>query len=229
MMLMAGKGNKRHVKSLAAPKFAAVHRKEFDYMRKPSAGRHSLEKSIALSYAIKGIGHVSTTAAADHAIKHGSVYVNGTVVREPKYPVGLSDVISVGEEKASKRLGIDRLGKVTYEEVAAKEAADTNTYKVVGKYKAKDGKLMLRLHDGRNVVAEANTNDSIILKSGKVEKVLKLENGARCFVIDGVHVGTYGSVSQLSKGDRKRDPSVVIKPEEGEKFETLIRNIMIVV
>ncbi len=228
-MLMARKGNKRHVKSLAAPKFFAVHRKEFDYVRKPNAGRHSLSRSVALSYALKQMGYVSTTSEADRAIKRGSIQVNGKVIREPKYPVGFSDVVGVVSEKLSKRLGINGLGKMELEDVSKEGQAESNTYKVVGKYKARGGKLVLRLHDGRNVTAEANTNDSIIVKGGNVEKVLKLENGAKCFVIDGVHVGTYGKVSQLSKGDRKRDASVVIVPEEGEKFETLVKNIMIVV
>ncbi|MCL5112248.1 MAG: S4 domain-containing protein [Candidatus Marsarchaeota archaeon] len=226
---MAGKGNKRHLKSIAAPKYFAVHRKEFDYVRKPNAGRHSAERSVALSYALKQIGHVSTTADADRAIKRGSIEVNGRVVREPKYPVGLSDVISVGPDKVSKRLGINNLGKMVFDEVSEKDDIAANTYKVVGKYKAGAGRLILRLHDGRNVEADARTNDSVVLKGGKVAKVLKLEKGARCFVIDGVHVGAYGTVSQLNKGDRKRDASVVINPESGEQFETLVKNIMIVV
>lgn len=228
-MLMARKGNKRHVKSLAAPKYFAVHRKEFDYVRKPNAGRHNMQRSVALSYALKQLGHVSTTAEADRAIKAGSIEVNGRVVREPKYPVGFSDVVSAGPDKLSKKLGINKLGKMVFEDVSKGEASDTNTYKVVGKYKARNGKLMLRLHDGRNVEAAAYTNDSVVLKAGKVEKVLKLESGAKCFVIDGVHVGTYGKVSQLNKGDRKRDASVIIEPDSGEKFETLVKNIMIVV
>ena len=45
---MASKGNSRHIKNLNAPRYFAVPRKESKYVVKADAGRHTLDKSIAL-------------------------------------------------------------------------------------------------------------------------------------------------------------------------------------
>jgi ribosomal protein S4E len=99
---------------------------------------------------------------------------------------------------------------------------------VVGKYKDKENRLMLRLHDGTAIGAKSDiaVNDSVILKDGKIERTIKLAPGARCSVVDGVHVGAQGTVVNLVEGTMHKPRSLVIE-SGSSKFETLVGNIMV--
>ncbi len=219
---MGGKGNGRYLKRLNAPEFFGIHKKERAYVTKPNAGRHSLERCLALSLAARKLGVANTADEASRAIKSKAFKVNGKVVTEPKYPVGIGDIVETGGE--SHKLWINTQGKVTFEAAKEKEPL----YKVVGKHKDRGGKLMLRLHDGSVVAAKSDiaVNDSVMLRDGKVERTFKLAPGARCSVIDGVHVGAQGTVVNLVEGTMHKPRSLVV--ESGpSKFETLVRNIMV--
>ena len=115
-------------------------------------------------------------------------------------------------------------GKITFEPTKNKEPL----YKVVGKYKDKNNKLMLQLHDGSVMAAKSDIsiNDSVILKGGKIEKTLKLAPGALCAVVNGVHVGSQRNGRQPRGGHAHKPRSLVIE-SGSSKFETLVRNIMV--
>ena len=89
---------------------------------------------------------------------------------------------------------------------------------------------MLRLHDGTalNGSADANVNDSVALSEGKMSKLIKLGPGAKCEVIDGVHVGKTGTVKEISAGSMHRTKSVLVEQHNGTTFETLVKNIIVV-
>jgi small subunit ribosomal protein S4e len=219
---MGEKGNSRYLKRLNSPEFFGIHRKENKYITKPNAGRHSLERCVALSLAARKLGLANTTAEAEKSIRSKAFKVNGKTVVEPKYPVGIGDIVETAS--GSYKLWINVQGKVTFEPVSEKEIL----YKVIGKYKYKGGKPMLRLHDGSVIAAisDVSVNDSVILKGGKVEKTLKLAPGARCSVVDGVHVGSKGTVVNLVEGTMHKPRSLVVESGSA-KFETLVRNIMV--
>jgi small subunit ribosomal protein S4e len=219
---MAGKGNSRYMKRLNSPEFYGIHRKNLAYVTKPNAGRHSLQRCIALSLAARKLGVANTTDEANKAIKSGAFKVNGKTITEPKYPVGIGDLLELGDQWF--KLWINVQGKITFEPTKNKEPL----YKVVGKYKDKNNKLMLRLHDGSVMAAKSDIsiNDSVILKGGKIEKTLKLAPGALCAVVNGVHVGANGTVVNLVEGDAHKPRSLVIE-SGSSKFETLVRNIMV--
>lgn len=211
------------MKRLSSPAFFGVARKRVRYVTKPNAGRHTLSRCISLALAVKMIGDARTTGDADRAIKAGEVQVNGHAVREPKYPVGLNDTITAGGK--SSRVWINAQGKVSLS-----KAEGAAVYKIVGKYVASKGKLMVKLHDGSTMhsVGKVMVNDSVVVKGGKIEKELRLEDGATCAVIDGVHVGTKGKVVQLTKGTMHKSRTAVIEGESGNRFETPVRNVMVI-
>ncbi len=225
--MMANKGNSRHMKSLTAPKYYGVHRKESAYAAKPSPGRHSLSRSIPLVAFATKAGISASSHDASRMIKRKEIHVNGKPVRDPAYPVGLSDTILVLPSKTSYSIGINELGKVSIKE--SKGTAD-RLCKVVQKYKAGGGSAMIRLHDGTVVKEskEINANDSVLLgDDNSVKKVLKLGEGCSCMVIDGVHVGAKGRVKEIHKGTATSKAYVTVE-EGGSSFDTLVRNIMVV-
>lgn len=228
-MLMAGKGNKRHIKTLNAPKYLDMHSKESAYVVRPNPGRHVLKRSVALVLALRKMGVVEESFIAKKVLNSGKVKVNGNVVRNPRYPVGLNDVIEITDEGKAYRVGISKKGKVSFEE--AKQGEEM-LYKVIGKYKGKKGQLMLRVHDGSNIKAdkgnEISTGDSVVLdKDGKIAKAIRLAVDAECRIIDGVHVGEQGKIIEIKKADQHKEQSATIESKSGEKFETVVRNLIV--
>jgi len=225
---MANKGNSRHLKAIAAPKYFGIERKMQYYVIRPNPGRHTGQTSIALEYALKRLGAAANKVDVSRMLKSGTVLVNGAAVKEPKYPVGLNDVISLTKEQKSYKLGISPLAKVKFDEATA-EDSHSMLCRVVGKYKSTKGAIMVRLHNGTSVVGknDIHVNDSVVIEEGKVTKVIPLKIGAECTIIDGVHVGESGKIKQMKKGAINIAPIALIEQSSGEAFETLVKNIMV--
>ncbi len=221
---MANKGGSSYMKRLNAPKYFAIHRKEHKYVTKPNPGRHSLKKSVALGLLMAKLGVGTIRKEYEKALRDGLVKVNGMTIKEPKYPVGLNDVVSIGDE--SYAIKVNEQGQLA----ANKDRGGKQFYKVVGKYKDKNNEMMLRLHDGTIVKGgnDANVNDSVMLSGTSISKMIKLDSGSKCEVIDGVHVGKSGKISEIRPGSMHKQKSVIVEPESGAKFETLVKNIIVV-
>ena len=224
---MAGKGNSRHMKGLASTRYLAVHKKEKRYVTKPGAGRHTLDMSVPIVLFVEKAGVADSTTSAVKLLRAKLVKVNGAVVTNPKYPVGLNDVVSTGDSKTPYVAGINERGQVS---ISDNKGGMSRTCKVVQKYKARKGVVMMRLHDGTVLKAAdgVRVNDSVVVGQGnRIERVLALGDGKRCMVIDGVHVGASGTIKEIKEGTIKAPPSVLVDSGKGT-FETLLKNIMMV-
>ena len=224
-MIMGNKGNSRHIKGLNAPRYYGVHRKEYAYAAKADAGRHTLQKSLPLSLAIRKLGIAASLKESQRIIRQGNISVLGKVRREPSFPVGISDTI---ETKGAPRyaLSVNEQGKAAFSEVAK----DASTYyKIVGRYKTKKGVVMARLHDGANVLLKGafKPGDSVAMDAKGAKGVVSLKEGSKCTIIDGVHAGTTGTIKELKPGSMKAGPSAVIEEQRGQSFETLVRNLIV--
>lgn len=223
---MAKKGNQRHIKSLAAPKYFGIERKQHKYVAKPTAGRHTLDKSIAANLLIKILKLAETTSETNKIIKNGKMSVNDKIIKNTHYPIGFNDVVKF-EGAKSYIISIDRRAKV--KPIEYKESS-LRVLKVVGKYKIKEGKVMLRLHS--NVIIEGDNsikvNDSVTTSNNKITKIIKMQEGGKCFIINGVHVGKSGKIISIKKGTRKSDTTIGVETEQKDKFETITNNIIVV-
>lgn len=223
---MANKGGSGYIKRLNAPKYFAVHRKEHAYIIKQNPGRHTLNRSIALTVLLGKVGVASKRSESNKVIKGGLVSVNGKIEREPKFPVGLNDMIALGQDNYS--IGINERGQVRISK--DEKGRKDHIYKVIGKYKARNNQIMLRLHDGRAVKGgqDSSVYDSVVLSEGRIVKRLKLGPGSVCECIDGVHVGMAGTVKQIVQGNMHKDKSVIIDQGNGASFQTVVKNIIVV-
>ena len=223
---MASKGNKRHIKRIAASGYAGVSRKKEPYLIKPNAGRYRLSRSIALLVVLREkLGIASTGKEARKIIRLGHVEVNGKVIKDERYPLGLNDVLHIKQTGESYVIHANRNGVVTLE---ALKDSGKRILKVIDKYTAKGNKPMIRLYDGSAAAnSEAKPNDSVVLKEGKIEKVLHLQPGAKCLVTEGTHTSQIGTLTELRKGSATTNATVMID-SNGEVFETLLENIMVV-
>ncbi|MGC8652152.1 MAG: hypothetical protein ACP5UH_02795 [Candidatus Micrarchaeia archaeon] len=227
---MANKGNSRHLKALSAPRYFAAERKGSVYIAKQSPGRFRLDMSVPLIIALDR----ADTGARNHAelrgiVKSGSVKVNYKTVADPKYPVGLNDIIELGKSGKSYMVSISPVAKLVLKELES--TPKSRVQKVVGKFKAKGNKLMVRLYDGTitSYGESVNVNDSVeIDDKGKISRVIKMNIGSKCFFYAGVHVGETGTIKELTQGAANRGASAKIEGSNGSTFSTLLRNIMVI-
>ncbi len=228
---MARKGNKRHIKTLNAPKFFGVKSKESSYVAKPTPGRHTLQRSIAISVLLKKTEFVKTTAESSRVIKDHKVKVNGSQISDPKFPVGLNDVIEITPLGKAFDVSINTHGQVSLQELKNPSESSRNC-KVVGKYMAKGKQVMLRLHDGSIIKASDNNvkvGDTLVFdKANALKSHIPMKAGSICLVIDGVHTGARGKIVQLVKGNMHAYALATIEQEQGTKFDTLVKNIIVV-
>ncbi|MEM0149576.1 MAG: S4 domain-containing protein [Candidatus Micrarchaeaceae archaeon] len=225
---MADKGNKRHLKALSAPKYFSIEKKESAYVAKQNPGRFKLSTSVPLVIALGKLpGGSARRSDLKSIIKAGDVKVNYKIINDPKYPIGLNDIIELEKEGKSYLIGIDRRAKFAFSELKSKPAG--RLQKVVGKFKYAGGKIMVRLYDGTVLGADkgAGVNDSVIIGSdGSVQKAIKMGIGVKCFVYNGVHVGEAGTIKELIPGAANREASAKIEGEGGVLFDTQLKNIM---
>lgn len=229
---MGGKGNSRHLKSLATSRYAAIHKKAHGkYFMKPGVGRHSLDRSVPLSEILQKAGSTRDAVESKRAITMDCITVNGRVVKEPKYPVGLNDVVGIIPSNKQLQIGINERGQIEIKEIPKGEKTE-RICKVVGKYLSVDRKMVIRLHDGANFPmgsAKINVNDSVVInEKNAIGRVLPMAKASACLVIDGVHVGTRGKILDIKGGNMHKSASAVIARENGESFETLVKNLMVI-
>ncbi|MEM0087070.1 MAG: S4 domain-containing protein [Candidatus Micrarchaeaceae archaeon] len=226
---MANKGNSRHLKRLAASRYTKVKRKAYKYLKKPDPGRHTLESSIALITVVtEKLGLANNAREAKRIIKNGLIEVNGRAIKSTGYPIGLEDVLHVKPENKHYRVSVGKGGTFLLSEINESDAA-LQTLKVLGKYTAKNGAIMLRLHNG-NVIAgkpEIKVNDSVVLEHGSIKSVIKFEKGALCRAIKGVNAPETGRIANIKPGTSKRAAMVEVESQSGN-FETSIDNIMVI-
>lgn len=227
---MANKGNNRHIKSLNAPKFFGVAKKEHKYVAKPRAGRHTLDKSVALQTVLKKTSLFTGSAEAVKSIKALQIAVNSKPIKDPKYPVGLNDIITIIPINKRFNIGINKQGQAVMEELKVQNPE--RHAKVIGKYFSKGKMLMIKLHDGsimKSQGKEIKVGDTLTLsESGEIKQHLPLNQGSKCLVIDGVHVGKEGKIIGMVKGTMHSKAVATVEQEGGDKFDTLVENLIII-
>ncbi len=226
---MASKGNTRHIRRLASSRYMKIGRKTSKYVIKPKAGRHRGDSSIALITVLKERIFDGSSREMRYALNNSYIEVNGKAVKDGKFPVGFGDVIHIKPSAEHYKAVSYKDGSFAVEKI--EHARHKQIFKVIGKFTAKAGKEMVRLHDGRVLAAEhkVKVNDSVALGKKGIEKVIPLEVGGMCYVINGTHASETGRIKEVSKGTMLRNPTVKIEStgEGSQEFETLLRNIMV--
>jgi len=226
---------------MPAPAFWPLHKKEFQWAPKPIAGPHPAEKCLPLTLIVRDMLHYAKNAReAKMILSEGRIKVDGKVRREPKYPVGLMDVIEVPDAKSFFRIlpspgrGLD-LVKISKEESSFKLCRIENMTTVHG------GDTQLNLHDSRNILIKAKdyggsvedsfeTSDTIqlALKDQKILKRLKFREGSYATVTSGRNIGRSGKIVRFEKATAARPGIVTIEGAQGEMFQTTDDYVFIV-
>ena len=167
---MGSKGNKRHVKRLNTPKHMNIHKKEGKYFLNTRAGPHPKRISIPLGSLLRDVLHVvDNQNEARKVIKMKKVLVDGVVRSDPRFPVGLMDVVEIPDmEKIYRILPKWKKGLVPQE--VGKKEGEFKLCRIENKTVVKNGNVQLNLHDGRNILVDVKDPNP---GNAKVYKTLK--------------------------------------------------------
>jgi len=197
---------KNHLKRLAIPKTWAIGRKKgVKFITRPNPGKQFLY-SMSINFVLKGLlGLVRTTKETKYLLRNSVVLVNGKKVRNHRFPVGLFDVILIGELENAYRLVLNTKGKLTTIVIDKNEAL-VKLVKITGKTLLKKGKVQLNFNDGSNIIVDKDdysVNDVLVLKRPKneIQHKIKLENGAMIYLISGKHIGQFATVEDIKKDE----------------------------
>lgn len=228
-------GGSRHLKRLAAPKAWKIKRKRRfgTWVTNVIPGPHPKERAVPLRVLIRDLlGLADNAREADFIIRSGKVLVDGVVRKNPRFPVGLFDVVELPEIEKVFRMIIDDKGRLVPKEIPAEE----KTFKLVRverKVMVKGGKIQLGTHDGRSFLVDdaKDVKPGDVLKISvpdqKIVEVFHLKEGNLVYVLSGRHAGTIGKINAVNKGDVIRERSVDLSVED-EKIQTAARNVFVV-
>ncbi|MEM2948381.1 MAG: 30S ribosomal protein S4e [Candidatus Anstonellales archaeon] len=199
---MAKKGEKRHMKRMAASKILPItDKKKNVFLKNLSPGPHSKEHGAPVLFVLREmLGVVSNAREARIALNSGKVYVDGRVVKDDGFPVGLMDVISLPDEKKNFRILLDAKGRLKAEQIS--DGENLKPLKIKNKTTVGAGVFQLTFHDGRTILTKDNKykpGDSVLfeLDKRKITEHIKLAPGANCLVTEGKHAGARGKIKEI--------------------------------
>jgi small subunit ribosomal protein S4e len=219
------------LKRRAAPRTWTVPRKGTKWLKRPGPGPHAQDQSIPLLLVLRDVRRiVSSAREASILVRSGAVRVDGKVWKDLDRGLGLMDTLSFAPPlDAHFRVVKDRRGKLALVPIPAGEAT-VKIGRVRFKHAAKNGRVEVTLHDGRNLLVPASTpyrvGDSvkIAVPDQKVVEHLPLAPGALAFVAGGSHVGELARVDRVEVRNSSQPNLVHFK----EGFATIKEYVFVV-
>lgn len=218
-----------YMKRLTAPRTWPIKRKVSTWVTKQSPGAHSVENSMPALLLVRDVLALCDTAReAEGIIGRREILVDGKKVKSPKMPVGIMDVVSVPKLDANYRVLLSDKGKITLMPIEAADAA-WKLVRVENKTVVKGGKTQVNLHDGRNILLDADnyrTGDvlKIALPTQEILEHYPLDKGGVAMIIRGNHAGEFATVEEYVI--TRRPTANVVKFSDGR--ETVKDNVFIV-
>lgn len=188
------------LKRLAAPKWWPIERKTKKFIIAPR-GSHLKELSLPLLVLVRDVLKLTETGnEAKSIIKKGEILVDGRKRKDPKFGVGLFDIIEVPALKKVWR-AIPQKG-LSFIEIPENEKK-LKICKIIDKKTLKRNKTQLNLIDGRNILTNEkySTQDSLLIElpEQKILEYLKLEKGSVAMVFGGKNAGKIAKIKEIEK------------------------------
>jgi small subunit ribosomal protein S4e len=177
---------------------------------------------------------VETGKEAETVLKKREVLIDGRVVTDHAFPLGLIDVLSIPKIKKFYRCTVtkDGLKLIEIDESESK----VKLCRIKNKTTVRNGKQQLNLHDGRSILVEGGkekssfaTGDSVLIEvpKQKITEHIKLEKGSAVLIIEGGNAGVIAKVKDviIVKG---KEPNKVVFEYEGKQNETIADHVLVV-
>jgi len=233
---MGKKGGKGHLKREAAPGFWPIHRKEYMWTVKPTPGPHPIHQCIPLVIMVREVlGLAKTRKEAKKIVSQGKIFVDGRIIRDERFPVGLMDVVSIPEINKNYRVVPSEKGLILHP--ISEDEVKFKICRIEDKKTLDKGNIELNLHDGRNLLVRVENPqkpDEDVYKTFDILKIsipeqeilehVKLEKGIMAAFADGNNIGKYGAVTTIEEqtGQKRKNFLITIQDEKGEAFQTVL-------
>jgi small subunit ribosomal protein S4e len=236
---MTKTGGSKHQKRIASPRNWTLHRKQYKFAYRTDSGPHSREKCIPLGILLRDVLKLSETAReTKNILNQKLVSIDGRVITNPKFPVGLMDVIHIDKINASYRILPHNLHMILPFEMK-KSGTKTKACQIKNKTTIKGGIMQLNLHDGRNIrlpkdvegiEMKYRTRDTIIIElpSQKIVDHFPFKEGMFAIITDGRNVGKRGIIKDFQWRFGPRASTVTITTSEGEEVQTAPEYIFVI-
>jgi len=216
---------KKHLKRPKIPKSWPIKRRGIVFIIRPNPGSHPFKLGIPLGLVLRDSLDKGKNAKEVRKILHDNeILVDGIRRKDPKFPVGIMDVIEIKKSNELFRIVLDQ-GKINPIPIDKRESG-IKACKVIGKNKVK-GKTQLNLYDGKNILIEKDdykTGDTVVigLPKQEIKEHIKLEKGCFIYLIGGKHSGDIGKIEDIVSN------KITYKNEKGVVIETLKKYVFVI-
>ena len=230
---MARHAGQKRVKRLNTPKYVQIKKKHGKFFVKAQPGPHPKLFCLPLLHILRDILEIAHDfREAKKLIGLGHIKIDGRVVRDVGFPVGLMDTISIEKMDTHYRVFPDSHYGLILHEIPEEEAA-FKLCRIDGKKTVKGGHIQLNLHDGRNILIQVKDPKNpkedtykrmdvlkISVPEQEVLKVLNFKENNLALIIDGKNIGKMGTIISIKKLFGPNANTVSIE-QAGVRTETL--------
>jgi len=202
-----------------------------NYTFHPSAGPHKLRECIPLAILLQNRLKYALAAKDVYSIvrnKEGLVKIDGKIRRDPRYPLGMMDVVSLEKTGEHFRIMYDTKGRFQAHKIDANEAK-YKLCKIVKKAMGANKIPYLVTHDGRTLRyprPDIKKYDTVKLnlETGEIDAIIKFENAVTVLVTGGNNIGRVGTIQSVEKHPGSFDIAH-LRDARGHIFSTRITNV----
>merc|ERR1712032_1381145 len=218
-MGIMGRGPKKHLKRLNAPRHWNLGKMVGVWAPKPSAGPHKQRECLPLCIILRErLKYALTNKECMQICMERCVKVDGKVRTDHNFPAGFMDIIELEKSGDRFRILLDTKGRFVLHRVNREEAA----YKLcrVNKVYVSGNKIPVAVtHDGRTI----RYPDPDV----KMSDILKYELGALVMITKGHNSGRIGTLQHIERHEGSFD-IVTIKDGKGNTFSTRLQNVFVI-
>jgi len=226
------RGPKKHLKRLNAPKHWMLDKLTGVYAPKPSPGPHKTRECLPLVIFLRNRLHYALTGTeVKKILQQDFVQVDGKVRRDPTFPAGFMDVVTIKKTNEQFRLIYDVKGRFTVHRITPEEAR-YKLCRITRKGVGAKGVPYVVTHDARTIRypnPDISVNDTAIvdIESGSITDNVPFESGNLCMITGGRNLGRVGIIQSRDKHPGSFD-IVNVKDATGAVFATRLSNIFII-
>ncbi|MFX1378122.1 MAG: 30S ribosomal protein S4e [Promethearchaeota archaeon] len=230
---MTRHGGQKTLKRLNTPAHLQIKRKQGTFFVNPTPGPHPSRFCLPLLHIVRDLlTIVNTHKEAKKLIGLGYFKVDGKVIRDKSYPIGLMDVLSIEKMNKYYRILPDSHHGLILHEITEGES-NFKLCRINNKITTKGGHVQLNLHDGRNILVKVQDPRKpkedkfkrmdvlkISIPDQEIQKILKFKENNIAIIISGKNIGQVGKIISILKRYGPKASTVSIQ-HNGEHTETL--------
>jgi len=227
-----GRGPKKHLKRLNAPRHWMLDKLSGVYAPRPNAGPHKLRECLPLVVFIRNrLKYALTSHEVKQILKQRQVLVDGKVRTDSHYPAGYMDVISIPKTNENFRLIYDTKGRFTVHPIKPEEAK-FKLLRIVSQHTGARGHPYIVAHDGRTLsypdpAIAVNDTVKFNLETGRIDDFIKFEPGVQVMALRGRNNGRVGVLISTERHPGSYD-IVHVKDAAGHTFATRLTNVFVI-